>query len=230
VVARRGPVGDIRTSFCRLSSHVSGRGKRWPGQLLKRGWNIHFEKVWWLPTLLLLPTMQYLAVALGSLIESGKWPQLTLSPQPGFYLSFLVILVQVIGEEYSWRGYALGRLQIRWNALVSSLILGVFWGVWHVQLWMRAGDATRTSPFLATQFYILAQAILYTWLYNNTRASLLPVLLYHTLDNFLGSKMLGIYDSFASSMAYSIIVSLTALTVVIVWGHRKLMREKSYAK
>ena len=174
--------------------------------------------------------MQYLAVVLGSLIESGTWPQLTLSPRPGFYLSFLVILVQVIGEEYGWRGYAIGRLQTRWNALVSSLILGVFWGVWHIQLWMRAGDAARTSPFLATQFYVFAQAILCTWLNNNTHASLLPILLYHTLDNFLGSKMFGIYDSFASSMAYSVIVFLAALTVVIVWGYRTLMREKSYAK
>ena len=95
---------------------------------------------------------------------------------------------------------------------------------------MRAGDASRTSPFLATQFYILTQAILYTWLYNNTHASLLPVLLYHSLDNFLGSKLFGIYDSFASSMAYSIIVFLTALIVVLVWGYRTLVREKSYAK
>ena len=53
-------------------------------KLLKRGGNIHFNRVWWLPTLLLLPTLQYLAVVLGSLLESGQWPQLTVSPQPAY--------------------------------------------------------------------------------------------------------------------------------------------------
>jgi membrane protease YdiL (CAAX protease family) len=195
--------------------------------LIKRGWDTRFRKVWWLPTLLLLPAMQYLAVAASSLIEGRGWPQLSLSTQPWLYLSFPVIFFQVIGEEYGWRGYAIERLQGRWNAVVSSLILGAFWGIWHIQLWMRAGELTRTSPFMAAQFYIFVQTILYTWLYNNTGGSLLPVLLYHALDNFLGSKITGIYDTFAGSMAYFIIVLLVTAVVVILWGSRRLMRENT---
>jgi len=83
----------------RSSSRASGWPNKPPARLLtkKRLFCVQFFGA----------QFKYLAVALGSLIESGKWPQLTLSPQPGFYLSFLVILVQVIGEEYGWRGYAI---------------------------------------------------------------------------------------------------------------------------
>ena len=34
-----------------------------------------------------------------------------------------------LSEELGWRGYALGRLLTRWNALSSSLIVGFFWGL-----------------------------------------------------------------------------------------------------
>ena len=30
-------------------------------------------------------------------------------------------------EEFGWRGYVLDRLHERWNALASSLILGIVW-------------------------------------------------------------------------------------------------------
>jgi membrane protease YdiL (CAAX protease family) len=39
------------------------------------------------------------------------------------YLLPLLILGP-LSEELDWRGYALGRLQTSWNALVSSLIVG----------------------------------------------------------------------------------------------------------
>lgn len=213
--------------FCAacLLTYLS-EGKDGLANLIRRGWDTRFRKTWWIPILLLIPTMQYLAVVMGSLMENQRWYQLTLSTQPWFYMSFGVIFIQVIGEEYGWRGYAIERLQTRWNAVVSSLILGGLWALWHLQLWLRAGEVSRTAPFLATLFYICVQAILYTWLYNNTGGSLLPGLLYHALDNFLGSKLLGIYDSFANSMAYSITVFLVMVVVVFFWGPRRLMREK----
>ncbi|ODR81820.1 hypothetical protein BG842_26385, partial [Haladaptatus sp. W1] len=43
-------------------------------------------------------------------------------------------------EELGWRGYVLDRLQLRWSALVASLILGVVWAIWHLPLFFISGS------------------------------------------------------------------------------------------
>jgi uncharacterized protein len=97
-------------------------------------------------------------------------------------LAFLLYQVLSNGEEFGWRGYALPRLQARYGALVASLIIGVIWAVWHLPKFLAAGDVHDYSFwFFALQ--IIATAILYTWVYNNTRGSLLMALLFHAAVN-----------------------------------------------
>lgn len=49
----------------------------------------------------------------------------------GLLLAFLISLIfgGPLGEEISWRGYALPRLQEERSPLVSALILGAVWGL-----------------------------------------------------------------------------------------------------
>ncbi len=56
--------------------------------------------------------------------------------------SFLPLLILgSLSEEIGWRGYALERLQVRWNALTSSLIVGLVWAFWHLPLFMMVGTS-----------------------------------------------------------------------------------------
>jgi membrane protease YdiL (CAAX protease family) len=86
-------------------------------------------------------------------------------------------------EEFGWRGYALDRLQSRWNWLTSALVLGVIWSAWHFPLSLLPGTSQASTPqwvfFLATT----SIAIVMSWIYNRTGANLFGMLLLHTFEN-----------------------------------------------
>lgn len=86
-------------------------------------------------------------------------------------------------EEVGWRGFALPKLQTWYSALASSLIVGVLWGLWHIPLFLQRGYPTPMSSFPVWFVLLLGNAIVYTWIFNNTRGSLLIVILFHTAYN-----------------------------------------------
>jgi len=88
-------------------------------------------------------------------------------------------LVAGLMEEFGWRGYALPRLQASRSAVSASLIIGVLWGLWHVPMWWK----DLPVEILARMLLGIACAILYTWVYNNTKGSLLMPVLYHAAGN-----------------------------------------------
>jgi membrane protease YdiL (CAAX protease family) len=72
------------------------------------------------------------------IVFAGTTGQLIISKLLGNKLNWFIFLTQLgsflpllvlgpLSEEIGWRGYALGRLQARWNALTSSLIVGLVW-------------------------------------------------------------------------------------------------------
>jgi len=85
-----------------------------------------------------------------------------------------------LGEELGWRGYALPRLQTKYGALAATLILGAFWGVWHVPMWL-AWQAVDLSPvpIIIKSAHIIPVAAIFTWLFNRSGGSLLLVCLFH---------------------------------------------------
>jgi membrane protease YdiL (CAAX protease family) len=82
-----------------------------------------------------------------------------------------------LGEELGWRGFALPRLQARYSVLVSSIILGLFWAVWHIPMWM-ANDKMGID-LLRSAATITTYAIIFSWVYNNTGGSILLAWLFH---------------------------------------------------
>jgi len=92
-------------------------------------------------------------------------------------VALLSAFPNTLGEELGWRGFALPKLQAKYNALVSSVILGLLWGFWHIPLWIANGQTGL--PLLVDVLAIVAPAILFTWVYNNTGGSLLLAWLFH---------------------------------------------------
>jgi membrane protease YdiL (CAAX protease family) len=143
----------------------------------------------WYAVVLALPIALYTTAMLLQTILSGAPPDFanttshTLfgdSPRIWlFIVPFFLVDAVTNGEELAWRGFVLPRYQTRFNALTSSLLVGVIWGVWHLP---------RVAPYGAWAIahailHNVAVAVVFTWVYNSTRGSLLLVTLLHAAFN-----------------------------------------------
>ena len=130
---------------------------------------------------------------------------------------FFLFQVAVNGEEFGWRGYAMPRLQERHSTLIACLIVGLIWAVWHVPKYLTVGDP-HVIPFWFFAVNLIANAILYGWLFNRTGGSLLLMLLFHAATN-TGIVMLPIMPAVTGDtrplvIAYILQVIAAALVVM----------------
>jgi membrane protease YdiL (CAAX protease family) len=82
-------------------------------------------------------------------------------------------------EEFGWRGVALPLLQRRFAPLWAGLILGVFWGLWHLPAFFLSGTPQSAWPFVPYAIGVLGLAVLLTPMFNAARGSILIATLYH---------------------------------------------------
>jgi hypothetical protein len=130
----------------------------------------------------MLPVLVCGAAAAVTVLLGAPSPDLTHLPGWREVVNrFVFILLFIgLGEETGWRGFALPRLQERHSPLAASLILAPIWALWHLPLM-----GTEFAPPIIPAFLIaiVPATLLATWIFNHTRGSLLPQMLFHTTVN-----------------------------------------------
>ncbi|MFX0167947.1 MAG: CPBP family intramembrane glutamic endopeptidase [Candidatus Hodarchaeota archaeon] len=146
----------------------------------------------------------------------------------GLFWLLVSVVVGATGEELGWRGFALPHLQARFNALGSSLILGVFWGFWHLPIYVQLGLEEGQFDFLNFLSYIMLTvflSIIITWIVNNTKGSVLGATIFHASFNFslaLFVEILGLIQLQWYFLAIIILYSIYAITLVSIYGYTRL--------
>ena len=193
--------------------------------LLKRFllWRVGWK--WYLVALLFYPALYGSAVMLNAAFTQRPIDFSTVMANQifgtpanlaAFILPFFVFDALTNGEEMGWRGYVLPRLQAKHSALVSSLILGAVWGLWHLPKYLGPGDR---GSFALSMVKVLVDAILYTWIYNSTKGSLLLTTILHASGNTAG-VFLPIANTASGSNvgAWVIAVALEIVAAIAVTG------------
>jgi membrane protease YdiL (CAAX protease family) len=89
-------------------------------------------------------------------------------------------------EEPGWRGFMLPELQKRFNPLGASLIIAVFWDLWHIPLYLNGFYPVGiVGGMIGRTIYIIPLAIVFTWLSNRTSGNLFLLLCLHTTVNVM---------------------------------------------
>jgi len=180
-------------------------------------WRVGIQ--WWAFALffMIVPTVAslYLYHLLGGpgVDWSGLQPLYRVVP-----MFILLTLAAGIGEEFGWRGFLLPRLQSRHNALVSGLIVGVAWAVWHIPMFFIEGTSQYEQQLqggllpaiLGYSAFVIANSVLFTWLFNNTRGSVLLAAVFHGASNTWGGYIdvnRGHFDGIIVFMAVSVLIT-----------------------
>ena len=152
----------------------------------------------------------------GGLLSSKEFPTMNIVQ---------ILLYNIVffgfGEEVGWRGFVLPRLQERFSALTSALLLNVFWALWHIPLFLyRPGYTGMDAGGIIGWFFsLLTGSILLSWLYNSSRASILVCAIFHsTIDiaftgNFSDSSVMNTMGS---------IITIWGIITVIQFKPRNL--------
>jgi membrane protease YdiL (CAAX protease family) len=164
------------------------------------------------------PTSIGLISSLRELIRGSPWLAA---------VNFLVfsIVTGPVSEEFGWRGYALPRLAARRSLVGAALVVGVMWGFWHTgpDFWriLLQGDLRAFLYPAAMTAGTLPLAVLFAWMYTNTDASLLPVMLFHASFNATLSVLGLVWVSRSSLIIGAELVAglwLVAIAVIARYG------------
>ena len=208
--------------------------------LLSRVVRWRVAPVWYGVALLGPIVLTLVAMALQLVLFGGQPPSLLAMVEelPTVVVISVYMLIQVgIGEEIGWRGYALPKLQAGYSALVSSLIVGMLWALWHLPLFFNPATGYYITPFWVYLVFLLPLPILYTWIFNSTGGSVLMVMILHAVMNASSTPLwrsIPEYSTMESTttafitynyLLQAAVLWVGAIVVVLIYGAANLSRK-----
>jgi membrane protease YdiL (CAAX protease family) len=200
-------------------------GKEGRQKLLRRYGQWRVGLPWYALALFGFPIIYLIAgsFALGSVPLadiSANWATI-FSP----YLIAVLIFPAFItwGEEPGWRGFALTRLQEHYHPVLSTVIVGFMHGLWHLPAFTFGSGPIPLGPFDLPAFalniaYTIATAMLFTWVFNNAKGSILIAVLIHASSNATQGWMSVLIPDFPMEAAAKMIqVSYFVVAVALIF-------------
>lgn len=129
-----------------------------------------------------------------------------------------------LGEELGWRGFALMELQKKYSPLKASIIIGFWWGMWHLPIWFTTGftgmDLIKYMLFF--MIAIISTTIIMAAFYNLNQNLIIPIIIHFFFNLFIGI----INGKLTELMLYNAIFYLIAAVLIIVINPKKVLYGK----
>ncbi|MFN2245401.1 MAG: CPBP family intramembrane glutamic endopeptidase [Anaerolineae bacterium] len=145
---------------------------------------------WALLAIVLLPGLNLLSIAISRWL--GRQPASpTGNPAAGLSLvgviaiTFLYqfFLYNATGEEAGWSGFARPRLQAHVSPLLASLVMTVFWALWHAFYWYGQEPVFSPRYWIDTYVRLVPAVVLIGWFYNRSKGSIFLAGVVHAVAN-----------------------------------------------
>jgi membrane protease YdiL (CAAX protease family) len=136
----------------------------------------------WVFVALLAPLAVHLLATLLYVAIGGRPEQWLHPPVQPEHLAALVVFP--IGEEFGWRGFAYPRMADRYGPVKGSLLVGCFWGLWHLAYAITPEAAGFDFvEFGTTMVELPLYSLLIAWVFERANRSMAVALAFHAGDH-----------------------------------------------
>ena len=219
-----GLLGSIGPTLAAFIMTGITEGKLGVKVLWRRFWNRNLSLKWLLVTLLFYDALRLVANLVARTIDGQAYPFVDL-PDPFWTIIPLFLsafIASGMGEEFGWRGYALPRFQAKWNALTSSIVLGLIWASWHIPFFFIPGRPLYQRNLWEWIPMILLSSVLHTWIFNNAKGSVLAAALFHATVNYSPVVL----PTQSSVWYYYAVLLFAVILIAVLFGPKNLVRQK----
>ena len=149
------------------------------------------QVIWYVVAIFTFPVIQLIGYAITRILgqEAGELVR------GGFNFHTIMVMVITffygfffaggINEESGWRGFAIPKLQQRFSPLIAAIIVWFFWALWHL-LYDISGSSSVSEILMNRLVFNFLWAILFVWVFNRTKGSILAPALFHPAMNTFG--------------------------------------------
>ncbi|MGY0010719.1 CPBP family intramembrane glutamic endopeptidase [Bacillus anthracis] len=141
----------------------------------------------------------------------------------GILIYFFVknFLAGTLGEELGWRGFAQIELQKKYSPLKASIIIGFWWGMWHLPIWFTTGfvGMDLIKYILFFMISIISIKIVMTAFYNLNQNLIIPIIIHQFFNFFIGI----INGNLINLIMYNAIFYLVVAVVMIVINPKRVL-------
>ncbi|MFA9429425.1 type II CAAX prenyl endopeptidase Rce1 family protein [Egicoccus sp. AB-alg2] len=203
---------------------VRRRGPSYRREFLRRVWDPRrIPAAWWLALV---------AVATGPALVGAAVTRVTGTaatvPDHGVEaVAGVVVFALAAGlvEEPGWRGAASDAWQATTRPLLAATGIGTLWALWHLPLYFVDGSYQHGLEFGSLRFWltnlVLVQlGVLYLWLANGSRGSILVPILAHAGFNVAGELVPR--STTGDVVAFLVVTVATVVVVVTTRGRLEL--------
>ena len=141
-----------------------------------------------------------------------------------FYYFLKNLLSGPLGEELGWRGFAQVELQKKHSLLKASIIIGFWWGMWHLPIWFTTGfmGMDLIKYILFFMISIVSTTIIMAAFYNLNQNLIIPIIIHQFFNFFIGL----INGNLIDLIMYNAIFYLVVAVLIIIINPKKVLYGK----
>ena len=186
----------------------------------------------WILTIGLFPASilaaQLISLPFGHSVSQFKFAE-HLSFTAGIFPAWFLLILAPILEEFGWHTYGIHCLRNRLNLLMTSVIFGVVWGIWHMPLSFVKGYyqnvLVEEGLLYSVNFLVslIPYLIIGNWIYYKTNRNMFFVIVFHLLAGFSNE----IFQTHPDSKVIQTVL-LLILSVIIIIREKEFFFSKSH--